>query len=128
MKNGPATRSMKSRLIWHFFGMVVGVLIGYVASHSMGPPLGCGRGEVRVLTKDLTLGDNEYVRAAPPAVAGTITRGSELQVKARLGGRVYVSFDALLPNDVLAAASVAASDSPSGLQRRTTTNAHGDAE
>jgi hypothetical protein len=111
------TAPHKTRLVWLVSGVVIGVLLGYVVTHMIGPPLGCGRGEVRILTEDLTLGSNEYVRQVPPPVAGIIRRGSEFQVKARLGGRVYVSFEALVPSEAVEVAS-GAHDSGASETRR----------
>jgi hypothetical protein len=86
-------------------GMLIGVGVGYVAATTIGRPFGCGRGEMRVLTEDVDVELQYYVKGRPAPVKAVVRAGTEFEILARYGGRTYVSLQTILSERLVDRAS-----------------------
>lgn len=90
-----------SRAAWLITGLIFGLGGGYMAGTGLEPPFGCGRGELRVLTRDIVV-QNEY-RFAPDTapVQGVLRKGTEFEVRGLMAGGAYLAFHLPIPEEQL---------------------------
>jgi len=92
---------VRTRVIWSVSGILVGTCLGYLIAMSARPPLGCARGELRVLTRDVAVGQEYFFASKVPPIRGVLLQGSQFEVHGQLGGRVYVSFHTVLREELV---------------------------
>ncbi len=92
---------VRTRVIWSVLGILVGTFLGYSIAMSARPPFGCGRGELRVLMRDVAVDQEYFFAPKVPPIRGVLLQGSEFEVQGQLGSRVYVSFHTVLREELV---------------------------
>lgn len=100
------------------FFLLLGCFIGHWATVTVRPPLGCGSGEFRVLTKDVDLNRDAEVATH---VHGVLRRGSLFEVRWTKGRMSYIAVHSALPADLIERVSTTSQEA----SRLDSTNDHG---
>lgn len=85
--------------------VLLGCFIGHWVTVTVRPPLGCGSGELRVLTKDVDLNRDAEVSTR---VHGVLRRGTLFEVRWTKGRMSYIAVHSALPADLIARVSTRA--------------------